>query len=125
MQQQRTARDTRRIERDTWEGATTIDSPVWMPSGSKFSMLQTVMQLPHASRTTSYSISFHPRSDFSTRTCALTPHCQTTRHGKAKQRARCACAGRMAVRHNEVCTWLQGWGGFSHQDRGLRYPLSG
>ena len=26
-------------------GAMTIDSPVWMPRGSKFSMLQTVMQL--------------------------------------------------------------------------------
>jgi hypothetical protein len=41
---------------------------VWMPRGSKFSMLQTVMQLPHASLTTSYSTSFQPRSDFSTRT---------------------------------------------------------
>ena len=27
------------------DGATTMLSPVWMPSGSKFSMLQTVMQL--------------------------------------------------------------------------------
>ena len=27
------------------EGAITILSPVWMPSGSKFSMLQTVIQL--------------------------------------------------------------------------------
>ena len=44
-------------------------SPVWMPNGSKFSMLQTVMQLSNRSRTTSYSISFHPFSDFSTSTC--------------------------------------------------------
>ena len=55
------------------EGATTMDSPVWMPSGSTFSMLQTVMQLSRASRTTSYSISFQPRSDSSTSTCAVPP----------------------------------------------------
>ena len=42
------------------DGATTMDSPVWMPIGSKFSMLQTVMQLSRPSRTTSYSISFQP-----------------------------------------------------------------
>ena len=35
-----------------WEGATTIESPVWTPNGSKFSMLQTVMQLSRTSRTT-------------------------------------------------------------------------
>ena len=55
------------------DGATTIESPVWMPSGSKFSMLHTVMQLSRASRTTSYSISFQPFIDFSTRTCVDTP----------------------------------------------------
>ena len=48
------------------EGATTIESPVCTPSGSKFSMLQTVMQLSAASRTTSYSTSFQPLRDFST-----------------------------------------------------------
>ena len=31
-----------------WLGATTMLSPVWIPSGSKFSMLQTVMQLSYA-----------------------------------------------------------------------------
>jgi len=41
-----------------WLGATTMDSPVWMPIGSRFSMLQTAMQLSRPSRTTSYSISF-------------------------------------------------------------------
>ncbi len=51
-----------------WEGATTMLSPVWMPRGSKFSMLQTVMQLSNLSRTTSYSTSFHPPSHSSTRT---------------------------------------------------------
>ena len=48
-------------------GATTIDSPVWMPSGSKFSMLATVKQWSLASRMTSNSISFHPFNDSSTK----------------------------------------------------------
>ena len=43
-----------------WLGATTMLSPVWIPIGSRFSMLQTVMQLSKRSRTTSYSISFQP-----------------------------------------------------------------
>ena len=37
------------------DGAMTIESPVCTTSGSKFSMLHTVMQLSAASRTTSYS----------------------------------------------------------------------
>jgi hypothetical protein len=53
------------------EGATTIESPVWTPSGSKFSMLQTVMQLSLQSRTTSYSTSFHPRRSWSTMTWSV------------------------------------------------------
>ena len=44
-------------------------TPVCMPSGSKFSILHTVIQLSYWSRTTSYSISFQPFSDFSTNTC--------------------------------------------------------
>ena len=50
------------------EGAITMLSPVCMPSGSKFSMLHTVMQLSKRSRTTSYSTSFHPFRLFSTNT---------------------------------------------------------
>ncbi len=50
------------------DGATTMLSPVWMPIGSKFSMLQTVMQLSARSRTTSYSISFQPARYSSMRT---------------------------------------------------------
>jgi hypothetical protein len=42
-------------------GATTMDSPVWIPIGSTLSMLQTAMQLSRPSRTISYSISFQPR----------------------------------------------------------------
>ena len=52
-------------------GATTIDSPVWIPIGSRFSILQIVMQLSAASRMTSYSNSFQPRTDSSTRTCLI------------------------------------------------------
>ena len=51
-----------------WEGATTTESPVWTPIGSRFSMLQTVMQVSAASRITSYSISFQPIRERSTRT---------------------------------------------------------
>ena len=43
-------------------------SPVWTPIGSMFSILQMVTQLLAASRITSYSISFQPISDFSSRT---------------------------------------------------------
>ena len=51
-----------------WLGATTMESPVCTPMGSKFSILQTVMQLSAPSRITSYSTSFQPTSDFSTST---------------------------------------------------------
>src|SRR5947208_988453 len=50
------------------DGATTIESPVCTPIGSRFSMLHTVMHVSAPSRITSYSISFHPVSDRSTRT---------------------------------------------------------
>ncbi len=46
-------------------GATVIESPVWTPIGSKFSMEQTMMQLSFLSRTTSISYSFQPISDSS------------------------------------------------------------
>ena len=52
-----------------WEGATTILSPVWTPTGSRFSMLQTVITFPAPSRITSYSISFQPAIQRSTKTC--------------------------------------------------------
>ncbi len=41
-------------------GATVIESPVWMPIGSRFSIEQTMMQLSARSRTTSISNSFQP-----------------------------------------------------------------
>ena len=56
-----------------WDGATTMESPVWIPIGSKFSMLQTAMQLSRPSRTISYSISFQPCRYSSTSTCGTPP----------------------------------------------------
>ena len=54
------------------DGATTILSPVWTPTGSMFSILHTVMQFPLLSLITSYSISFQPAIHFSTNTwCTL------------------------------------------------------
>ena len=50
-----------------WLGATTMESPVCTPTGSRFSMLHTVITLPLWSRITSYSISFQPAMHFSTR----------------------------------------------------------
>jgi hypothetical protein len=49
-------------------GATVMESPVWMPMASTFSMEQTMMQLSLWSRTTSISYSFHPSTDSSSRT---------------------------------------------------------
>ncbi len=51
-----------------WIGATVIESPVWTPIGSKFSMEQMITQLSARSRITSISNSFQPSSDSSTRT---------------------------------------------------------
>ena len=50
-----------------WEGATTMESPVWTPTGSIFSMAQTMMQLSALSRMTSNSTSFQPAMLRSTR----------------------------------------------------------
>src|ERR1700751_5356373 len=48
-----------------WVGATVIESPVWMPIGSRFSIEQITTQLSARSGITSISNSFHPRSDSS------------------------------------------------------------
>ena len=48
-------------------GATVIESPVWMPIGSKFSIEQTMTTLSLWSRITSSSYSFQPSTDCSTR----------------------------------------------------------
>ena len=52
-------------------GATTIESPVWIPTGSKFSMLQTAITFPAESRMVSNSISFQPDTHRSMRTCVM------------------------------------------------------
>ena len=49
-------------------GATVMESPVWMPMGSTFSMEQMMMQLSALSRTTSISNSFQPSTLSSTST---------------------------------------------------------
>ena len=49
-------------------GATVMESPVWTPIGSKFSMEQMITTLSALSRITSSSYSFHPRMDSSMRT---------------------------------------------------------
>ena len=69
----------RAAERSIWyslsmrvrAGATTMESPVWMPTGSKFSMEQMVMAVPLWSRITSNSISFHPKMYFSMSTWVM------------------------------------------------------
>ena len=48
-------------------GATVIESPVWTPMGSKFSIEQTITQLSARSRITSSSYSFQPAIDRSIR----------------------------------------------------------
>ena len=48
-------------------GATVIESPVWTPIGSTFSIEQIIMQLSVLSLTTSISYSFQPATDSSTR----------------------------------------------------------
>ena len=78
-----------------WDGATTIDSPVWIPIGSMFSMLHTVMQLSRPSRTTSYSISFQPRRHSSTSTWRAPPanarFTAASSRLDASPRSRCPC----------------------------------
>ena len=49
-------------------GAMVIESPVWMPIGSRFSIEQMMMQLSFLSRTTSISNSFQPSTLSSTST---------------------------------------------------------
>ena len=51
------------------EGATTIDSPVWTPIGSRFSIEQTIIALSSLSLKTSNSNSNHPKIDSSTSNC--------------------------------------------------------
>ena len=54
-----------------WVGATTMESPVWTPTGSRFSMEHTAMTLPTLSRMVSNSISFQPKMAFSIKTWVM------------------------------------------------------
>ena len=52
-------------------GATVMESPVWTPIGSKFSIEQTITTLSARSRMTSSSYSFQPRIDSSISTSVV------------------------------------------------------
>ena len=52
-------------------GATVMESPVWTPMASRFSMPQTMTQLSLRSRTTSSSYSFQPMTLWSIWTCLI------------------------------------------------------
>ena len=52
-------------------GATTMLSPVWIPIGSRFSMLHTMIVLSLESLITSYSYSFQPMTLSSMSTCLI------------------------------------------------------
>ena len=54
-----------------WAGATVIESPVWTPIGSRFSMEQMTTQLSAWSRITSSSYSFWPAMDRSMSTSLI------------------------------------------------------
>ncbi len=67
------------MSRSTWysrsvrviDGATVMESPVWTPMGSKFSMEQTTTTLSCLSRISSSSYSFQPRMDSSRSTSVV------------------------------------------------------
>ena len=54
-----------------WAGATVTESPVWMPMGSKFSIVQITTKLSAQSRMTSSSYSFQPITDSSMSTSCM------------------------------------------------------
>ena len=58
-----------------WAGATVIESPVWTPIGSTFSIEQMMTTLSFLSRITSSSNSFHPISDCSISTSCVRESC--------------------------------------------------
>ena len=71
-------------------GATVMESPVWTPMGSMFSMEQTITALPALSRITSISYSFQPISDSSTSTSWLSDASSPPVTIRANSSASCA-----------------------------------
>ena len=57
-------------------GATVIESPVWTPTGSTFSIEHTTTVLSAVSRINSSSYSFHPRIDSSSSTSCVGESCR-------------------------------------------------
>ena len=84
-------------------------SPVWTPIGSRFSMLQMVMQVPAPSRITSYSISFHPTSDRSRSTwwigLALSPLSNDAFQFRVGRCHAAACAAQRVGRSYDQRQW--------------------
>ena len=72
-----------------WAGATVIESPVCTPSGSKFSMEQTMTTLSWVSRMTSSSNSFQPAIDSSTSTSCVGDACNPQSTTRANSSADC------------------------------------
>ena len=73
-----------------WAGATVIESPVWTPIASRFSIEHTITALSAASRITSSSNSFHPTSDSSTRTSPTGEACRPAETTRIASSSSCA-----------------------------------
>src|SRR5918997_1523306 len=67
MRREAERRDWYCLSERVWAGATVMESPVWTPMGSTFSMEQMTTTLSARSRMTSSSNSFQPATLFSTR----------------------------------------------------------
>ena len=67
------------LSESVWAGATVIESPVWTPIGSKFSIEQMMTMLSARSRMTSSSNSFQPITDSSTSTVPTGESCRPQR----------------------------------------------
>lgn len=71
-------------------GATVIESPVWTPIGSRFSMEHTTTTLSALSRITSSSYSFHPRIDSSSSTSVVGLYCSPAPAMRRRSASSCA-----------------------------------
>ena len=67
-----------------------MESPVWMPTGSTFSMEQTATALPAPSRMVSNSISFQPEIQRSTSICVMGDMSSPVRAIALSSRSSCA-----------------------------------
>ena len=84
-----------------WAGATVMESPVWTPIGSKFSMEQMTTQLSALSRITSSSNSFWPAMDCSMSTSVTGEASRPS----AARRIRWVRSTAMPVPPRPGCSW--------------------